>query len=324
MTSISGRSVSFNDDIELEDRSKLQKREEDHSDEDSDGDQFISIKVTNPDGAESEKPVEETPKPVKVKKTVHMKEPTPPRLEESQETIHYAQPAHGKVESPFHEFGKTFFLVFIVIIMIAFLAGTPEKKLPKRQLVLPINAPKYYNFPEQPSGNLIHVVLQAPFLPDPRMYIKKDKNKAVIDTRNKDNTLVIFLQTINGSYVSPNKTYLIHKYDDFDRVNPSKVEFTLEISDEVEIEEDDVFQAVIVSNFSKSPPEDVKEVPIMFSVDFTPINKVVGVLFAAFCLILLYALIVWDVSSRRRKAFSARLIRFRVDFVRWFTEHSPR
>lgn len=305
MTSISGRSVSFNDEIELEDRSKLKKREaEEDSDDDSDGDQFISIKVTNPEGATDEDKIEEQPpKPVKVKKSVHMKEPTPPRLEESQEVIHYGQPNHhAKVESPFHEFGKTFFLVFIWGVMIAFLAATPEKKLPKRQLVLPINAPKYYNFPEQPSGNLIHVMLQAPFLPDPRMYIKRDKNKAVIDTRNKDNTLVIFLQTINGSYVSPNKTYLIHKYDDFDRVSPSKVEFTLELNDEVEIEEDDVFQAVIVSNFSKSPPEEVKEVPITFSVDFTPINKVVGVLFAAFTLILLYALIVWDVSWKMLSA----------------------
>lgn len=281
----------------MEDKESNDRHHDDeNSDDESDGAQFISIKVTNPDGVFNDEPVDTEAVVIKPKKTVQMVDTTPSRsVDEHHEHVEH----HPKLESPFHELGKNFFLVFIWLMMIFYLATTPEKKIAKRQLVLPIEGPKIYDFPVQPSGTLVHVTLQAPFLPNPHENKRKASNRSVlVDTRNKDNTIVIFLRTVaNEIILTPNRTFYVHKPEDIDEVNATKVEFTFDMGEDNELHEDDVVQAVIQSNFSKSNFKDIQEMPIIFSVDFTPINKPVGVLFAAFTLILLYALIVWEVSN---------------------------
>lgn len=278
--------------------SKMDKSHDDEdSEEDSDGVQFISIKVTNPDGrVRNEKDLE--PEFLKPRKMVTMLEP--PRSPDDHSDHHSDNsfnPHPSKAESPYNEFGKTFFLVCIWFLMIVFLTSTPEKKIEKRQLVLPKEEPKFYNFPSQPTSTLVHIKIQAPFLPDPREYTRRVSNRT-IDTRNKDNTLVIYLRTNTERALTPNKTFYIYKPEEIDFVNASKLEFMFDIGEDnfFDLEEHEVVQAVILSNFSKTPPVEKQEMAIIFSVDFTPINKPIGVLFAAFTLILLYALIVWEVS----------------------------
>lgn len=302
--SISGRSVSFNDDdIEMEDSKPTDDkihRESNSDEDDSDGVQYISIKVTNPDGSVQEGSSSEIEGKVPKKSVQMFLEQSPKFDQVSNQGSHLDEHSYGhsKVETPFQEFGKTFFLVFIWIIMIAFLTSTPEKKIGKRQLVVPNDAPKFYNLPHSPNGTLIHITLQAPFLPDPKEYPRTPRrlNNQPVDTRNKENSLVIYLQTASMKTLTPNKTFYVYKPHELDLANTSKIDFIFDIGEDNLYElNDEVVQAVIISNFSKTPDRDKPEVPITLQVDFNPINKPIGVLFAAFTLILLYALIVWEV-----------------------------
>lgn len=276
-----------------------------HSDDDQDDSQFITIKVTNVDShcsmedeaersdwsfTETEDIVKSSPMH---KKMVTLAE-SPPAIDHHDHFgIH-----HPKVESPFHEFGKIFFLVFIWMLMTLFLMTTPEKKIQKRQLVVPIDEPKYYNLPRLPNGTLISITIQAPFLPNQKEFTRQWKNKSVEDPRQRDNSLIIFLRTDSDKVLTPNKTFYLYKPGEIDSVNATNIEFTFDITEDnlEDLHDDDVIQAVLISNFSKSTQEEKMEVPIMFSVDFTPMNKQIGVLFATFTLILLYVSIIWEVS----------------------------
>lgn len=264
------------------------------SDDDSDGVQFITIKVTSVDysvhednntEADTAKSTSSPAKSVQISDSIQ-------KFDEHHDQYGH----HPKVESPFHEFGKTFFLVFIWVLMVAFLTSTPEKKIEKRQLVIPKDEPKFYNLPTHPHGTLVQITIQAPFLPDPKEHTRKTNNYTE-DFRNKDNSVIIFLRTAAEKILTHNKTFFVYKPEEIDSVNASKIEFTFDMGEDNfdDLHEDDVIQAVIVSNFSKSHDSEKQEMPITFSVDFSPINKPIGVLFAAFTLILLYALIVWEV-----------------------------
>lgn len=251
--------------------------------EDSDGVEFISINVhrAHDQNNDNTKVRAQTPKTVQIAES--------PKLEDSHGGSDYLH----RVESPFHEFGKVFFLVFIWVLMVWFLTTTPEKRIEKRQLAIPIAEPKYFNLPH-PQGTLVHITLQAPFLPDPKEYPRKASNRSE-DTRNKDNTMIIFLRTTSEKILTTNKTFYIYKPHEMDTVNASKIEFTFDIGEDNldDLHEDEQLQAVLLSNFSKSPDDEKQETPIIFSVDFSPINKPIGVLFAAFTLILLYAVTIF-------------------------------
>lgn len=284
--------MSIVDDIEMEENKPAVGKKPDESEEDSDMVQYVAITVTSTDGSVYEERSQEVEynKPPSPKRVL-MSE-SPPKFDDDHH--HYY---HPKIETPFNEFGKTFFLVCIWFIMIAFLASTPEKKIQKRQLVVPIDEPKFYNLPMQLNSTLLHITIQAPFLPDPNVYTRKANNKS-IDLRNKDNLLVVFLRTRSEKILTPKKTFYIYSPENFDFVNASRIEITFDIGEDNldELQDEDVVQTVITTNFSKTPDEEKLEMPITFSVDFTPINKPIGVLFAAFTLILLYTLIVWEVS----------------------------
>lgn len=285
--------------------SKHLNTSEKHSEDESDDAQFITIKVTtNPTchflDKENEKvDFDEIKSSTLTRRSRVTIAESPSRLDDNndqQQHEHY----HPKVESPFHEAGKVFFLIFIWLLMMMFLTSTPEKKVEKRQLVVPIDEPKFYNFPRQPNGTLIHITIQAPFLPNQKEFTKKSGNKSkAVDTKDKDNSLIIFLRTDSEKVLTPNKTFYVYKPEEIDSANAINVEFIFDITEDnlEDLHDEDVIQAVIVSNFSKSQVEEKQEIPIMFSVDFTPINKQIGVLFATFTLILLYVSIIWEVTS---------------------------
>lgn len=308
----SNHSAQYYDEIEMTDnRPRMHVKYENgkHSDDESDDAQFITIKVTNADSRGTDDEHDRTDcsfttdmdsinalkSSPKHKKTVSLAE-SPPTVQEHHDG--YGS-HHPKVGSPFHEFGKTFFLVFIWILMTVFLTSTSEKKIEKRQLVVPIDEPKFYNLPRLPNGTLISITIQAPFLPNQREITRKWSNRSVEDPRQKDNSLTIFLRTDSEKILTPNKTLYLYKPSEMDAVNATNLEFIFDITEDNldDLHDDDIIQAVLISNFSKSSPDEKQEVPIMFSVDFTPINKQIGVLFATFLLILLYVSIIWEVSK---------------------------
>lgn len=275
-----------------------EKDDDKNSDDEVDG-RFIAIKVTNPEGISREGSHLEFDG-IRPRKIVQMASDTPTQSENSHDHFNYP---HSKAASPFHEFGKVFFLVCIWALMITFLASTNEKKIEKRQLVVPIEGPKLYDLPLKPTGTLVHISLQAPFLPDPMQYTRGRRGRnSTKDNRNKDNSLVIFLRTDSEKTLTVNKTFYVCKPEEIDIVNTSKIEVVFDMGETYldEVHDTDVVQVVLVSNFSKSSDREKQEMPIIFSVDFSPLNKSLGVLFAAFTLILLYALIVWEVSEASR------------------------
>lgn len=297
----------------MEETSKFSPpKTEDESEDEYDGMQFVSIKVTSTNGSvheadmrdddekeqhESEEEVVVEKKTTSPKRVRMMESPSPVRFEEpSSHHQDHHEKHHPKIDSPFNEFGKTFFLVCIWVFIMAFLVSTPEKKIKKRQLVVPIEEAKIYDLPHI-EGTVVHITIQAPFLPDPKEYTTR-RNRT-LDKRNKDNFLTIFLKTnIEDRILTPNKTLYVYKPEEIDFVNATKLEMTFDIGAETleDFEENEFVQFVILSNFSKTPPRDKVEIPIMFSHDFRTINKPIGVLFASFTLILLYALIVWEAS----------------------------
>lgn len=303
--------MKFYDEIEMTDnKAKLHVKYDDerHSDDESDDAQFITIKVTNMDSHGADDENERTdcsmtelddlkPSPIIHKKTVSIADSPPTSSVDHHDSGQFTG-HHPKFDSPFHEFGKIFFLVFIWILMTVFLTSTPEKKIERRQLVVPIDEPKFYTLPRLPNGTLMSITIQAPFLPNQREFTSKWKNRSVEDPRQRDNSLTIFLRTDADKILTPNKTFYLYKPGDIDFVNATNIEFTFDITEDnlEDLHDDDIIQAVIVSNFAKSSKDEKQEVPIMFSVDFTPINKQIGVLFATFTLILLYVSIIWEVS----------------------------
>lgn len=298
MISISGRSVrSLNEEIEMDivHRPSNDKENGDkNSDDEVDG-RFIAIKVTNPEGISREGSHLEFDG-IRPRKVVQMAD-TPTLSENSHDHFNYPHPRAG---TPFHEFGKVFFLVCIWALMITFLASTNEKKIEKRQLVVPIVGPKLYDLPLKPTGSVVHISLQAPFLPDPMQYTRGRRGRnSTKDNRNKDNSLVIFLRTDSEKLLTLNKTFYVCKPEEIDKVNTTKVDFAFDMGETYldEVQDTDTVQVVFVSNFSKTSEREKTEMPIIFSVDFSPVNKSLGVLFAAFTLILLYALIVWEVRT---------------------------
>lgn len=195
--------------------------------------------------------------------------------------------------------------------MVFFLTRTPEKKIEKRQLSIPIDDPRIYSFPSLPGGSRINVTLEGAFLPEVleqyqrrqtllnRRKLSGDSN-SMEKEKEKDNYLRIYLRTdTTHRQLTQQRIYAIQNPSDFDFSNSTRLPIMFDIGeDNLELLEEDgeQIQLVIESNFTKTPLDMKQEMPLIFSYDVNPINKQIGVIFAAFVLIFLYALIIWEVS----------------------------
>ena len=193
--------------------------------------------------------------------------------------------------------------------MVFFLTRTPEKKIEKRQLSIPIDDARIYNFPVMPSGSRINVTLEGAFLPEvleqhqrrqTLMSRRKNSGDVIEKEKDKDNYLRIYLRTnTKHRQLTQQRIYAIQNPSDFDYSNSTRLPIMFDIGeDNLDLLEEDgeQIQLVIESNFTKTPLEMKQEMPLIFSYDINPINKQIGVIFAAFVLIFLYALIIWEVS----------------------------
>lgn len=114
---------------------------------------------------------------------------------------------------------------------------------------------------------------------------------------------------MNGSHkqLTQPKLYAITSPDQFDFANSTRLSIMFDIGEDnlEEMEEnDEKIQLVIESNFTRTTLSRKQEMPLIFSYDINPINRQIGVIFAAFVLIFLYALIIWEVSEIQIDSFS--------------------
>lgn len=195
--------------------------------------------------------------------------------------------------------------------MVAFLTRTPEKKIEKRQLSIPIDEGRIYNFPVLPIGTRINVTLEGAFLPEVleqhqrRQDLLRRKQQGgrlfVEEKKENHNYLRVFLRaSSNNQSLTQPKIYAITAPELFDSANSTRLPIMFDIGEdnlETLEENGDLIQLIIESNFIKTPSERKQEMPLILSYDMNPINKQIGVIFAAFVLIFLYALIIWEVSN---------------------------
>lgn len=195
--------------------------------------------------------------------------------------------------------------------MVLFLTRTPEKKIEKRQLSVPIDDARIYNFPTLPTGTRINATLEGAFLPE---VLEQNQRRQDLERRRthggklrvehekeKVNYLRVYLRTDSNRALTIPKIYGIAAPELFDHVNSTRLSIMFDIGEdnlEAVEENSERIQLVIESNFTKTAFEDKQEMPLILSYDINPINKQIGVIFAAFVLIFLYALIIWEVCSQ--------------------------
>lgn len=227
-------------------------------------------------------------------------------------------------QNPFHKFGKTGCLVFVWLIMVMFLTSTPEKVLERRQLAIPIAEPRIYNFTQLPRGTRINATLSGAFLSSETKLDKQMKKqesqqdyilrKSPKDFLEKENYIRVFLQSSSGSQLTSPRVYEVAKPELFDTYNISKIVIMFDIGEDNlnALQEDkESLQLVIESNFTKTLEKEKLEMPLIFTYDIEPVNKQLGVIFASFCLIFLYALIIWEV----RNFIFCIYIKIRINFL---------
>lgn len=190
--------------------------------------------------------------------------------------------------------------------MVFFLTSTPEKVLNVRQLAVPIAEPKIYDFPIMPKGLRINATFTGAFLPsaalvefDPKRPILPRARKTGKRIEDTENYIRVYLRSDANTILTPAKIYEVTPPDQFDLFKMSKVPVLFELAEE-DLEDlldyNQTLQLVIESNFTKTPQEKKQEMPLMFTYDIAPINRQIGVICAAFVLIFLYVLIIWEVS----------------------------
>lgn len=192
--------------------------------------------------------------------------------------------------------------------MVSFLTSTPEKVLERRQLAVPIAEPRIYNFTKLPTGTRINATLAGAFLPFESTVDQQQKRQDYtnrkslkIDENEKENYIRVYLQTNTEKLLTQPKIFAVTPPDQFDTSNTTKIPIMFDIGeDNLEFlkDSDEKLQLVIQSNFTKTPESKKQEMPLMFVYDISPINRQIGVIFASFVLIFLYALIIWEVINR--------------------------
>lgn len=209
-------------------------------------------------------------------------------------------------QNPFHRFGKIGCLVCVWILMVGFLTSTPEKTLEVRQIAVPIAESRIYNFPELPTGTRINATFAGAFQPlevvirsdmkKPDLIIRKNQKQ---DDKEFENYIRVYLQSDSQKILTQPKVYAVVAPHLFDTTNTTKIPIMFDIGEDnlESLQEDgEMLQLVIQSNFTTTPEKLKQEMPLTLVYDIAPINRQIGVLFAAFVLIFLYALIIWEVS----------------------------
>lgn len=187
------------------------------------------------------------------------------------------------------------FLFLIWFFIVAVLTYQPEKEVKMKQLSIPINGKsKYYILPQLPHSTRIGINLEGAFLKEKfnnrteyylSVYLQSIPSREMNDVSDwgpnkelKNMTDPIFIPVSNPELfdfsVSVKKSHLMYvKEDDLDNLKEHK----------------GFIRLVLKSNF-------YRVMPLKLKYDYAPVNIDVGVIYAAFALIFLYGLIIWEVS----------------------------
>ncbi|XP_035779788.1 P protein-like isoform X2 [Anopheles albimanus] len=273
------------------------EEEEEEEDEEYEN-EFITINVTNEEGQNKEighvKEKKEIPKPHVHHLAGHyIGNITPPKHDEINDTGQ----TNLDEDHPFRKYSKIICLFITWLLIMAFMVVKDEKLVASKHLSITPDRTKSYILPHLPQSSRVKVTLEGTFLSEPYSNIT-------------ENYLTVYLQmltsTLDANLTEPYASSsvknisepwhipIVHPYL-FDSAPIVKEQRLLDIADS---NYDSLQQAtgalvrlMIKSNIQAS-------MPIAVQYDQSPVNRDVGVIYAAFVLIFLYVLIIWEIVHR--------------------------
>lgn len=272
------------------------EEEEEEEDEDN-GNEFITINVSNEHGQSKEidhiREKKDIPKPHVHHLAGHyIGNITPPKHDELNDTGQN----HLDEDHPFRKYSKIICLFITWLLIISFLVVKDEKVVLAKHLSVPVGKIRPYILKDLPDSTRVKFTFEGTFLSTPF-------------TNITENYLTFYLQSLtstldgnaNESYAEgsvanisdPWHIPIVHPYL-FDSAPIIKKQHMFDISDsnfERIHQQSSAVRLMVKSNVRAS-------VPIAVEYDQSPVNRDIGVIYAAFVLIFLYALIVWEIVHR--------------------------
>ncbi|XP_053694022.1 P protein-like [Sabethes cyaneus] len=283
-----------------------EEEEEEEYDDDDNGNEFITINVTNEEGQNREvehiKEKKEIPKPHVHHLAGHyIGNITPPKHEDFNDTGQ----THMDEDHPFRKYSKIICLFIAWMIIMAFMVVKDEKFISEKHLSIPAGRTKSYILPELPQSSRVILAFEGTFSGEQytnlteyylTIYLQSltsnlDRNQSEMYTAGPDS-----VRNISDMWFIP----IVHPYL-FDNAPVVKKQNIFEISDsnyDRIHQQSSAVRLMIKSNIQAS-------IPIAVHYDQSPVNRDVGVIYAAFVLIFLYALIIWEVVHRTFAAMIA-------------------
>ncbi|XP_062705495.1 P protein isoform X2 [Aedes albopictus] len=282
-------------DIQPMDDDEDEGEEEEEDDEDN-GNEFITINVTNEQGENKElehiKEKKEIPKPHVHHLAGHyIGNITPPKHDDIDTGQNHLDEDH-----PFRKYSKIICLFITWMVIIAFLVVKDEKMVHTKHLSIPAGKTKAYILPKLPLSSNVKFGLEGTFLSE--QYTNITEHYLAIYLQSLTSTLegneseVVnsdSVQNISDPWYVP----IVHPYL-FDSAPIIKKQHSFDISDnnfERIHAQSSAVRMMVRSNIKTS-------IPIAVRYDQSPVNRDIGVIYAAFVLIFLYALIIWEVVHR--------------------------
>ncbi|XP_062548616.1 P protein-like isoform X2 [Armigeres subalbatus] len=272
------------------------EEEADEEDDEDNGNEFITINVTNEQGENKElehiKEKKDIPKPHVHHLVGHfIGNITPPKHED----IDTGQ-NHLDDEYPFRKYSKIICLFITWMVIMVFLVAKDEKMVHPKQLSIQAGKTRSYILPELPLSSKVNFYFEGTFSGEPYSNIT-------------EHYLTIYLQSLTST-LEGNETELlnsgsVHNISDtwhvpivhpylFDSAPILRKQHSFDISDnnyERIHTKRSAVRLMLKSNVKAS-------VPIAMRYDHSPVNRDIGVIYAAFVLIFMYALIIWEVVHR--------------------------
>ncbi|XP_053697488.1 P protein isoform X2 [Sabethes cyaneus] len=215
----------------------------------------------------------------------------------------HAQPHQGKL------FGyvKISCLLVTWLIFTGFLMSKNEKELEPRQMSVPEGKVRTYILPDTPPGSRVGIYLKGAFLNDQQHNMTS-------------NYVSVNLQLLYTSSNSSNLTYIQeHDVKHIENVTDAWL-VPIPVNPEVMDRQDEITRKHVFDIGTASHRKVVNgkamirvrlttnadtDVPVKFTYDSTPIDKEMGVIYAAIVLLGLYVLIIWEVVNRTFAAIVA-------------------
>ncbi|XP_052864843.1 P protein-like [Anopheles cruzii] len=279
--------------------------EDDDEEGDEEGDEeyeneFITINVTNEEGQNKEighvKEKKEIPKPHVHHLAGHyIGNITPPKHDDINDT---GQNGHLDEDHPFRKYSKIICLFITWLLIMAFLVVKDEKLIEQKHLSVSPGKTRAYILPHLPQSSRVKVTLEGTFLNEPYSNITEYYLTAylqMLTSTLEANLSEPYASSSAKNISEPWNIPIVHPYL-FDSAPIVKEQRLLDIADS---NYDALHQAhggglvrlMIRSNIQAS-------MPVAVNYDQSPVNRDVGVIYAAFVLIFLYVLIIWEIVHR--------------------------